>query len=322
LLTKPSASMFIILTPSLLLLTPPKKWIKKIKSLILPGAITGIIALSIYSLLRVSNAFHLINSRSADYLRTPAEFFSSWFEFFPDTLNVYLSWILSYLTFPVVIALIIIWLLAILKKNKSIFILSLWIIIPVIIQASIGKIVYPRYLLPIIPFIIIIISWGLTKIKKPLSILFIVVTAFYWLKFDYLLLTNPTKAPLPEREQTQYFYEWSAGYGLKEITNYLNKLPKDQDVLVATEGSFGTLPNGLEIFFDQSKNILIQGIGFPEDKIHQDMKNSLNEDKLVFLVFNKDRINHYDKNRFKLIEQYPRPSGEILLFLELLPIDN
>ncbi|MFH2062200.1 MAG: glycosyltransferase family 39 protein, partial [Candidatus Beckwithbacteria bacterium] len=300
LLTKPSASMFIILTPSLLLLTPPKKWIKKIKTLILPGAITGIIALSIYSLLRISSAFHLINSRSADYLRTPAEFFSSWFEFFPDTLNVYLSWINSYLTWPGLILLIVSLVLSLKHKQKRIYILSLLIIIPVIVQASVGKIVYPRYLLPIIPFIIIILAWGINKLKWfGWGLLFIIM--FFWIRFDYLLLTDPVNAPLPGREKTQYFYEWSAGYGLKAITNYLNKLPKDQDVLVATEGSFGTLPNGLEIFFDQSKKIRITGIGFPNPKITEALETSLLEGKSVFLVFNQDRLGAVDQSRLTLI---------------------
>ncbi|MEA3355694.1 MAG: hypothetical protein U9Q63_04410, partial [Patescibacteria group bacterium] len=217
---------------------------------------------------------------------------------------------------------IISWGLSIKYKQKRIFILSLWIAIPVVVQASIGKIIYPRYLLPIIPFIIIILSWGITKMKKPILIPLIILTALFWLRFDYLLLTDPIKAPLNQWEKNQYFNNWSAGYGLSEITKYLKQLPKDKKILVATEGSFGTLPNGLEIFFDQSKNIHIQGIGFPKIKINQDMENSLAEDKLVFLVFNKDRIGDYNKNRLELIEQYPRPQGETLLFFKVLPKNN
>ena len=123
--------------------------------------------------------------------------------------------------------------------------------------------------------------------------------------------------------KNQYLHEWSAGYGLREITDYLNNLPKDKQVLVVTEGSFGTLPNGLEIYFDQSKNITILGIGFPSNKITSEMEASLQKGEQVYLVFNDSRLGEVDNSRLKIIAEYPRPSGpkgqEKLLFFEVLP---
>lgn len=317
LLTKPSAALFIILTPSLLLLEKPKNWFKKIKSLLLPGGLAGTIALGIYSFLRLSSAFHLINSRSADYLRTISEILSSWLEYFTPTYLVYFSWLVSYLSLICLIVLFLSWIMALKTKQKNILLFSLWIITPFLIQIIIGKIIYPRYLLPIIPLIIITLAWGINKLKW-LGWGLLILILFTWLKFDYLLLTDPTKAPLPIREQTQYFYDWSAGYGLTEITNYLNNLPQDQSVLVATEGSFGTLPNGLEIFFDQSENIHIQGIGFPKPRITEAMEVALNENRPVYLIFNQNRLGEVDPSRLKLIEKYPRLKGETLLFFKVL----
>ena len=124
-------------------------------------------------------------------------------------------------------------------------------------------------------------------------------------------------ASLPTREQTQYFYDWSAGYGLSEITDYLNKIPQNQSVLVATEGSFGTLPNGLEIYFDKSENIRIQGIGFPNPRITPAMEAALSEGRLIYLIFNQDRLGEVDQSRLELIEKYPRPQGQTLLFFKI-----
>jgi 4-amino-4-deoxy-L-arabinose transferase-like glycosyltransferase len=318
LLTKPSATLFIILTPSLLLLEKPKKWLEKIKSLVLPGGLAGIISLSIYSLLRFSKAFHLINSRSADYLRTSSEFFSSWLEFFPDTLRVYSTWLVSYFSLIGLVLLFYIWLLSFKHRKTVISLLGLWVVIPILIQVSIGKIVHPRYLLPIVPFMLIIIAWGVNKLKWfGWGLLLVIILT--WVRFDYLLLTDPLKAPLPTREQTQYFFEWSAGYGLKEITDYLNHLPEDQSILVATEGSFGTLPNGLEIYFNQSPNIRIQGIGFPNPRITEAQETALVEGRQVYLVFNQDRLGEVDHSRLELIKEYPRTKGEVLLFFKVLP---
>ncbi len=316
LLTKPSAAMFIVLTPALLFLEKPTHWVKKIKSLIISGGIAGVISLGIYNLQRLSAAFHMINIRSADYLRTSKEIFSNWFEYFPGTIKVYLSWLISYLSLPVIIFLVIISPLAIKQKSKKIGVLALLIIIPTLVQASIGKIIYPRYLLPIIPFILIILAWGIKKLKRfGLAVLLIIL--FFWIRFDYLLLTKPATASLPNWEKSQYFYDWSAGVGLKEITEYLNKLSSDQSALVATEGGFGTLPDGLQIYFNNSKNIRIQGIGFPKPPITEAMEVALSEGRQVYLVFNKDRLGEVDSSRLELIQKYPRLTGETLLFFKV-----
>jgi len=322
LLTKPAALLFILLTPALLLLIPVKNWFKKIKKIILPGALAGIIAIGIYSLQRLSNAFHMINRRSADYLRSSSDFLNNSLEFIPATLKVFFTWLINYLSWPALVLLAITWILALKKKSKEIAFLSALIIIPFILEATIGKIIYPRYLLPIIPFILIILSWGLNNFKKIFSLIFIILIAVYWLKFDYLLLTNPVLTPLDNWEKGQYFYEWSAGYGLKEITDYLNNIPEDQSVLVATEGSFGTLPDGLQIFFNTSPNIHIQGIGFPEEKITPVMEKALSDNRQVYLVFNQGRLGNYNPKRLKLIAEYPRPKNEKpqekLLFFKVL----
>jgi len=164
--------------------------------------------------------------------------------------------------------------------------------------------------------LLIILSWGLTKINKPgwlLAILFF----FYWFKFDWFLLTNPAQAPLDPWERDQYFQQWSSGYGLKEIKDYLNHLPQDKQVLVATEGSFGTLPNGLQIFFNQSDHIQILGVGFPDKTVTPAMEQALKEGKKVYLVANYSRYNFSAAGRLSLIAGYPRLGGERLMFYEV-----
>ncbi|MFC1627029.1 ArnT family glycosyltransferase [Patescibacteria group bacterium] len=319
LLTKPSAALYLACTPSLLFLYPSKKWLNKIKSVLFPSLLASIIGFGIYSLQRFSNAFHLINLRSQDYLRPLSEITSNWLEFFPDTLKVILSWQINYLSWPAIALLLISSVLVLKTKLKKTYPLFILIIAPIIIQASIGKIIYPRYLLPTIPFILIILSFGLEKLKKPLSLLFLVLISFYWLKFDYLLLTNPQNTPLDFWEKNQYFYQWSSGYGLKEITQYLASIPQDQSVLVVTEGSFGTLPDGLQIYFNSSPNVRIQGIGFPENKINASMEQSLLDNRQVYLVFNQSRFGGSDQSRLELINEYPRQNNDKLLFFKVLP---
>lgn len=312
LLTKPSGLLFLLLNLLLLFLFP----LKKIKTIIKPGAVTLAISLGLYNLLRLSSAFPLISSRSQDYLRSNQEIIHEFFRYFLPTFKVFFSWLVSYLSWPAIFLIIISLFLAIKKKTKIIIILFVWMLVPFLIQIAIGKIIYPRYLLPIIPFLIIILSWGLTRINK-LSWLLAILFLFFWLKFDWFLLTNPAQAPLNQWERDQYIQQWSSGYGLKEIKDYLNNLPQDKQVLVATEGSFGTLPNGLEIYFTNSKNIQILGVGFPSKTVSPGMEQALASGKKVYLVVNFHRYNLSDVQRLKLISEYLRPGGEKLVFYEV-----
>jgi len=319
LLTKPSAALYLLSTASLIFIYPFKNWWKKTKPTIFPVTLTAFIGLGVYNLQRLSKAFHMINIRSSDYLRTVPEIISNWLEFFPDTLKVILNWQINYLSWPAIILFIASLIMALKTKLRKSYPLFILIFAPIIVQASIGKIIYPRYLLPTIPFVIIILSLSIEKLKKIFSLTLIILIAFFWLKFDYFLLTDPPKTPLDYWEKNQYFYEWSSGYGIKEITAYLNQIPENQSVLVATEGSFGTLPDGLQIYFNSSPNIRVQGIGFPKNKINPSMEQALLDNRLVYLIFNQSRRGENDPSRLKLIAEYPRQNKDSLLFYKVLP---
>jgi len=303
LLTKPSGLLFLIM--NLLFIKA-----KKVK----PGVVAALIAFGLYNLLRLSDSFPLISSRSADYLRSRQEVISGIWQYYLSTGKVFLSWLVSYLSWPVIILILLSLLLAVRKKIKAVVLLFFWALIPLLIQIGIGKIIYPRYLLPLVPVLLIILAWSIRQFKFGwLLILFFIP----WLKFDWYLLANPARAPLDPWEQNQYLKEWSAGYGLQEIKDYLLSLPKDQQVLAATEGSFGTLPEGLAIYFDRSPNIQISGVGFPSKIITPGMEEALRQGKQVFFVVNYDRYNFSDVDRLRLVSQYPRPGGEKLLFYEV-----
>jgi len=290
LLTKPSAALFIALSAGFSALKR-KNWYT------LGGA--AVLAFGIYNLQRLSSAFHLINSRSADYLQPP--------HFSFDSLKLFLTWLAAYYSWTglIIFATVVLW--AIYREEKKILILASLVLVPFLVTLFIGKIVYPRYLLPLMPFMAVILAWGLRQWRK-LGLAVGVILAILWLRLDYQLITNPALAPLPKAEKEQYFYGWSAGYGLKEIRDYLRALPAEQKVLVATEGSFGTLPDGLSIYFFGDPKIEIKGIGFPKETVPQDID---------FLVANWNRYNFSDLSRLTLIAEYPRLTGEKLMFYEV-----
>jgi len=299
LLVKPSALVYLLIIP----LFELRKW----RSAIVSGAIVFVI----YNLLRFSDSFYMIKQRSLDYLQGPS------LQHWGNTVQVFGGWLLSYLGWPLIITWLLALIIAAKFREKKIGILSLFVILPFLFLALVGKVVYPRYLLPIVPFILIIVSWGLVRLPKQLLALSVAAILAGWLKFDYYLLTDPVKAPLHNSEKEQFFYDWSAGYGLFEIRQYLQQLPADKQIVVATEGSFGTLPNGLEIYFSGHPTIQILGVGFPGGGMSQGMDQALIDGKRLFLVANKGRFTFPAESRLKLRGNYLRPMGEELLFYEV-----
>jgi len=208
-LVKPSALSYLILAPIFKI----KAWRQHLTA--------GIIVITVYNLLRLSDSFYMIKQRSLDYLQGPT--LQHWF----STVQVFGGWLLSYLGWPLIFAFILALIIGAKFKEKKIGILSLFILLPFLALAAVGKIVYPRYLLPMVPFVLIIASWGIIRLNR-LGLLLIAVGVLSWLRFDYYLLTDPVKAPLHLAEKEQFFYDWSAGYGLEEIRQYLLVLPTDK----------------------------------------------------------------------------------------------
>lgn len=140
---------------------------------------------------------------------------------------------------------------------------------------------------------------------------------------DFLLLIDPQKAWLPANEKSGYLEQWTAGYGIKEVAEYLKNVAKTQKVLVGTEGYFGTLPNGLEMYLEKVPNITIIGVGQPIREISPKLLDGL-KDNRVFLLVNDTRLLLTDRSRLREIAFYPKAIDrktvipERLLFFEII----
>ena len=139
-------------------------------------------------------------------------------------------WLFQYLTWPVL--LLIIGGLILSWKNR--LLLISWLV-PLFLLAVSAKILFPRYLLPIIPFLLIYAASGFNWIKqklpkslRPLLIVFLLLPAW----FSWQMILNPKTAALPEIDKWQYVTGWPSGYGLAELITYLKT---DPPALLVTE---------------------------------------------------------------------------------------
>lgn len=326
LLTKPPALYFSLMLPLLAIFAKNK--IGFIKYIFLLFA-TYLIAYSMYNILRLGPNFSQLATRNADYVYPLSHIFTSPMDPFRPFLDrikefywimggsvLFISWVFSYFNN---------------FKNRYIhlIILSIWLFGPILVSSEFSKTMTARYVFFSLPYFVIIASYlyvnktdGLSRIGYVLLPLFVIQSLFY----NYNLLNNQSTAKLPRSERSGYLEEWTAGQGIKEISNFLKEIPKSQNVLVGTEGFFGTLPDGLQIYFDGKTNVNVIGVGLQLEEIPNQLIESKKAGNRSFLVVNDERLNFKpsDKN-MRLVGEYNkalRPDGtrQSLLFYEIIDV--
>ncbi|MBI3103916.1 glycosyltransferase family 39 protein [Candidatus Daviesbacteria bacterium] len=266
------------------------------------------IALLMYNALRLGPNFHLLSSRNADYVFSPVELLGRPLDPFIPHFRDISDWFPKLLTWPVLIlgGTGVIWVIK--EKNKLGFVVLLWALIPLLLEMAFLRTFTARYLLPSIPLILIFAGYGISKISNFkfqisnnfLILILSIVLTVPALHFNYQLLTSSPPDSLPKEERKGYFEGWTAGYGLKEIAQFLTEQNKTQKVVVGTEGFFGTLPDGLYIYLDKAGISIIGS----HATISAQIRNAA-KDNLTFFVGNKNNLEGAIDN-VRLIKEYPK----------------
>ena len=307
-LTKtPGMINFLLLPISILGFNFEKTKRKPFLKLVLLWVVAIVIGLIIYNLLRLGPEFHQLSSRNQDYLFSPVELIGRPLDPFIPHFRDIADWFPKLLTWPILFCGAVGLFYIVYSIHRLGLIIFLWGFIPLILEMAFLKTFTARYLLPIIPTLLIIAGYGIVHIlprfvsHKPLSFsLMLLVVLPLPLYFNYWLLKDPAKAPLPRAERTGYFEAWTAGYGLKEIAQYLLEKKKESSVVVGTEGFFGTLPDGLYIYLDKADIAVVGSSATISAQIRH-----ASGDHLTFFVGNKRNLEGNISN-VVLIKEYPK----------------
>lgn len=286
------------------------------------------IGLGIYNLLRLGPGFSSLNSRNSDYVRNPMDLLKNPLDpFLPHFRDLSDLWP-SLLGYPVILAILIGIFFAFYKRNKyaiSIFLIGLG---PLLIQMFLLQTFTGRYMLFSIPPFLLIASYGLynltTYSKKGENLLSagLAILLLIWpVYFTYKLTTDIENTPLAKNERRGYLEDWTAGYGFKEIASYIEEESKKGLVIIGTEGSFGTLPDGLQIYFDKNRNVVFKpGKSSIPDELFAEASKSA-----TFFVANSSRFISVPPN-VELIQKYPKAmpldskfKQDSILFFKILP---
>ena len=329
LLTKTPALVSILILPITLIGFDFKNRRKEFLKLLTLWVVAIVIALAMYNGLRLGPSFHMISLRNEDYVHSINEILKRPYDPFLPHFKDTIDYFVNFLTIPIFFILIYGTVHIISSRNKLGIVIFLWAIIPLIIQMAFLKTFTARYLLFSIPPLLILAGFGLEKIMQKLSIprvpkkvsitMILGVLALVPMQFNISLILNPEIAHLPKGERRGYLEDWTAGYGMKDIAQYLIEQKKNGSVVVGTEGYFGTLPDGLQIYLDKSEIPVIGGNAIISEKLRDSAS-----DNQTFFIANKNRIIEEPSYLVK-IKEYPKakpsenyPQDAIMLY-KVLP---
>lgn len=316
-LTKSPALFFLIMVPILVLgLNFKKKTFKKdfFKLLILLG-VSSFLALAIYNILRLGPDFQMIAVRNKDYVWPAAEILKHPWDPLKPHLGDIFRYYWSYLT-PVLFILGTAGLVLVFK-DFNFLALAFWWLLPLMAQAGMAKVFTARYILFGIPVFLVLAISAFKRLKMKIKKAIVFLFLAFSLHFNFNLWRDPAQAPLPRDERAGYLQDWTAGQGIKEISDYLKGLPRDKGIVVGTEGYFGTLPDGLQIYLQGEKDITVFGVGQPMVVLSKELINARDFGNDVFLVVNQSRFLIPDSGNLELIKDFEKPEGDKLLFFKL-----
>ncbi|HOZ03221.1 MAG TPA: glycosyltransferase family 39 protein, partial [Candidatus Woesebacteria bacterium] len=315
--TKLSAILFI----PVLILTPwglkfqLNQIIFKHSILTLMSVILGIL---MFLLLRLHPAFSQLFSRGGDFLFSLSAVLSGEWRFILSQWSRYWTELSTYLVLYVFLAPILgLFFSRRRKKHLFFLMLSFAYLLPILI---LGRVVYARYFLPTAIFFTLSASsliafmlekanenqivwkkflWGLTA---AVILSNIVASSALWMFQSYF---SVNQLSLPQKDRTQYLEEWSSGHGIKETADRLLNVGQNQRVVLATEGYFGTLPDGILMYLHRQnvENIFVMGIGQPVHELPPEFIQAASIADQAWLLVNSHR-NFLNLSQDLLIAKY------------------
>lgn len=328
LLTKPPGFFNVVVLPITILIFNWKEKIRQSKLLKIFSlwVLAIIITVIIYNILRLGPGFVNLNTRNQDYVFSPQDILKRpWDPLWPHLFDLR-GFFLSLLGFPLMLLIAVSIIFMFQKRNRIAIAVFFWAVIPLFIQTSLLKTFTARYILSSIPPLLTLAAFGLDQIlkfnffkKKYLQIAVLLIILIWPMFFIFNLLLNPANTPLYKNEKKGYFEDWTAGYGFPEIADYLTEKSKKDFLVVGTEGFFGTLPDGLQIYLNKNRQIVLVG---SRATVSAQLRQAA-IDHPTYFVANKSRYYLYQEG-LELIKEYKKPVGpdgsqDAILFFKVKP---
>jgi hypothetical protein len=161
-------------------------------------------------------------------------------------------WQIAYTTIPMLILAAVGMYLLIKADIRKFLFLASWLLAPMMGTVLLARLFAPRYVIFVTPFILYFAVYALSQIKSAKRAMFAAV-AFLIMPLSLItkLVSDPINYPYVSVDEG-YVNGWSAGNGTKQIADWALKRMREtgKPMTIFTEGTFGILPHGLELYVD------------------------------------------------------------------------
>lgn len=214
-----------------------------------------IIFLVILTPLLIHPSYQRITQKDLEFRLSVGEIFSFPFNIWLRNLRFYLAWLLFYVT-----PFLLIFGLLGLRKNY----LALWFLLPLLAAIFLSRQPNSRYIALVIPFLVLLIGEILKFLEKRKSVFVIIciLVIVPCLFYDLIQLIKPEKFfdYVPQNQailmdKSQYITNWTSGYGIKPVVEYLKKASQEEKILVGVRLDSGNPESAIFVYLEKNPNI-------------------------------------------------------------------
>jgi hypothetical protein len=230
----------------------------------------------------------MISAKNSDFVISPIKMITEhpyriW-QNFADSQR----WLIAYLTLPIY-GLSLIGLMKLIKDMPKFLLVSAWFFGPLTALITTALLYRPRYLVFITPYLLLYVLYSLPKSTKS-RLIILALLALAPLNFMYQAYKTPLTMPLIKADW-DYVSGWASGNGVKEIAEYVqNRAEEGKQIVVGTEGTFGLLPHGIELYTSGTPGLTITGY-YPIKEIPPlDLLSKVRYDNEVYFVLNNTQV--------------------------------
>ncbi len=323
LLVKSSALFYFLLMPAAYLLVVNRRnlFSRRTAKYLILIAISAILAQAINNIQRLSPWMHMIQQKNAFFVVPYSEIFKNHSRIFNNFHDIF-RWHFRYTSIPVVITALFGIGLMLSRSPRLALLLLIWLIGPLTGTALIARLFAPRYISFITPYLLVFSAYFLANLRnKRLLILTCLLTFAIPFFLISKLIFDPIHFPYASVDEG-YVNGWSAGNGTKQIAQFFIQQDQrsSQPITVFTEGTFGILPQGLELYTDGlTKHLRIIGL-YPLNKIPPQRVLETARSQPTYLILN-NTVSDKVPPTMELVAEYPKrdPQYSMRLYRIVLP---
>lgn len=322
LLVKSSALFFCLLIPAAYILSidfkrPFTKEVWKYVGLVL---IAWALACIIYNIQRLSPWMHVITEKNASFTVPYSQIFADPNRLKNNFFDVW-RWQIAYTTWPMLLCAIF----GLYRFAKSAWrktlLVSIWLMGPLLGTVAVANLFAPRYIIYVTPFILLFAAYALStiKVRKIWMMTMLLLLILPAIRITQLIV-DPVHFHYINLDEG-YVNGWPAGNGVKQIADWaVDRIhTTGKPLTIYTEGTFGILPHGLELYADgRVDGLSIIGL-YPINEIppHQTLE-TVKTNRETYLILNNTEKKTVPAG-LELIASYPKLRDNPMNLYRVLP---